>query len=233
MTLYKGKYRVESARRPGWDYSTPGYYFITVCTFDRGYLFGNVSNGEMLLNDFGRIVQIEWDKSFQIRCELIRDEFVVMPNHFHGIVQLVDIEKKCDCENGGVGDVETSGRTSLRGGRGEHNEWKPHHIGRYEYYEQVKNAQSPRLRPRSVSSFMAGVKSVITRKINEIRTTPGAHVLQYRFHDHVIRNEQELFRIRNYIRNNPINWGNDKFNRADVNRVQEIVESYEEESWMT
>jgi hypothetical protein len=100
-------------------------------------------------------------------------------------------------------------------------------------YEQVKNPQSPATYDRDRTSFI-GVCQIGNhhRKKNEIRTTPGAHVLQYRFHDHVIRNEQELFRIRNYIRNNPINWGNDKFNRADVNRVQEIVESYEEESWM-
>ena len=102
MTLYKNKYRIESARKPGWDYSTPGYYFITVCTYIRKCLFGNVVNEKMHL--IGYIVQNEWDRSFVIRCELIRDEFVVMPNHFHGIVRLVP----------GCGPVETSGRTSLQ-----------------------------------------------------------------------------------------------------------------------
>jgi hypothetical protein len=50
MTLYKNKYRVESARLPGWDYSQPGYYFITVCIHDRQYLFRHIKNGEMYPN---------------------------------------------------------------------------------------------------------------------------------------------------------------------------------------
>jgi hypothetical protein len=74
MPLYKGKYRIESSRLPGWNYSSPGYYFITVCTHDRGCLFGHVTNEKMYLNDFGRIVQNEWDTSFVIRRELLPDE---------------------------------------------------------------------------------------------------------------------------------------------------------------
>ncbi|HEX3018680.1 MAG TPA: hypothetical protein VHP36_00185 [Chitinispirillaceae bacterium] len=206
MTLYKNKYRIESARKPGWDYSTPGYYFITVCTFNRKYLFGYIADGKMVLNDFGRIVQKEWDKSFLIRRELVRDEFVIMPNHFHGIVQLVGGGNN---DTGIATPVETSGRTSLRGTK-----------------------QMPRLRPKSISSFMAGVKSVITRQINDIRNTPGERVLQYRFHDHIIRNDQELFKIRNYINNNPSNWENDKLNRAIGDRVQETMAPYREDSWM-
>jgi REP element-mobilizing transposase RayT len=133
--------------------------------------------------------------------------FVVMPNHFHGIVQLVGGGNN---DTGFANTVDTSGRTYL------HN-------------EPVRS--TPRLRPKSVSSFMAGVKSIITKQINEIRKTPAARVLQYRFHDHIVRNDQELLRIRNYIKNNPLNWANDQLNRA-INCVQETVESYGEESWM-
>lgn len=74
MTLYKNKYRVESARLPGWDYSRQGYYFITVCTYDRQYLFGNIKNGKMYLNEYGNIILDEWNRSFTIRRELIRDD---------------------------------------------------------------------------------------------------------------------------------------------------------------
>jgi hypothetical protein len=79
---------------------------------------------------------------------------------------------------------------------------------------------------------MAGVKSVITKQINEIRKTPGAPVLQSRFHDYIVRNEQELFRIRQYIKNNPSNWKCDKFNDDTGNRVFEPFMPYGEESWM-
>ena len=206
MSLYKNKYRNESARLPGYDYSTPGYYFLTVCTHDRGHLFGEIDNGKMNLNEYGIIVRDEWDKSFAIRRELVRDEFVVMPNHFHGIVQIV------------VVDVGTHGRASLRRRR--------------------RNAESPLQfgvayrAPKSVSSFMGGVKSAITKRINQTRNTPGARTLQYRFHDHIIRNENELFRIRQYIRNNPINWELDKINSRNDNSVMEMSVPYGEEPWM-
>jgi hypothetical protein len=71
---------------------------------------------------------------------------------------------------------------------------------------------------------MAGVKSVITNQINEFRKTPGAFVLQSIFHDHIIRNEQELIRIRQYIKNNPYNWEYDKLNTGTGNRVIEMAE---------
>ena len=115
MTLYKGKYRLESARLLGWDYSSSGYYFLTVCTHNRECLFGHIAHNKMHLNEFGAIAQDEWDKSFAIRFELLPDEFVVMPNHFYGIVRLVDR----DCNRGISVDaaaaiVETSDRTSLQ-----------------------------------------------------------------------------------------------------------------------
>lgn len=79
---------------------------------------------------------------------------------------------------------------------------------------------------------MAGVKSVITKKINILRDTPGKRVLQYRFHDHIIRNEQELFRIRKYIECNPANWHIDKFNGWNNNTTREGGIIYEQEDWM-
>lgn len=78
-----------SIRLPGFDYTTPGAYFITMCTHDRACLFGNVVNGAMRLNGLGEIVQQEWERSAEIRAELSIDAFVIMPNHFHGIV-LID-----------------------------------------------------------------------------------------------------------------------------------------------
>jgi len=209
MTLYKDKYRIESIRLPGWDYSSPGYYFLTVCTYDWECLFGNICDYGVCLNEFGKIVQNEWDKSFVIRRELLPDEFVVMPNHFHGIVQVVGV---VNSDNMVGVNVETSGRTSLQGNRNE--------------------PEPPRIRPKSISSFMAGVKSIITKRINEIRKTPGAPVLQSRFHDHIIRDDNELFRIRQYIKNNPHNWNLDKLNGGIGNCVLEPAAPYGEETWM-
>jgi len=83
--------RRRSLRLKGYDYSRPGAYFVTICTHDRVCLFGEVVEGEMVPNIFGRIVQEEWFRSAGIRqeIELRPDEFVVMPNHLHGIVWII------------------------------------------------------------------------------------------------------------------------------------------------
>ena len=88
MTLHKNKYRVETTRLSAWDYSAAGYYFVTVCTFDRSCLFGDIGNGEMTLSPQGLIVAEEWQNTSELRENVYLDEWIVMPNHFHGIVIL-------------------------------------------------------------------------------------------------------------------------------------------------
>lgn len=86
---FRGKYRIPSARLPGWDYSAPGAYFITICTAGRAHLFGTVRDGRVILSPLGQIVREEWEKSFAIRRELACDAFVIMPNHIHAIVRVI------------------------------------------------------------------------------------------------------------------------------------------------
>jgi putative transposase len=69
--LYHNKYRIESTRCPKWDYSSPGYYFITIMTHDRGHLFGEIAAGEMHLNEFGKIANEEWRKTGKIRGGIV------------------------------------------------------------------------------------------------------------------------------------------------------------------
>ena len=88
MEKYKGKYRNESRRLYGWDYSNNGFYFLTIMTYNRACLFGDIKNGKMILNDFGKIATDEWFSSFEMRNELVLDEFILMPNHLHAIVRL-------------------------------------------------------------------------------------------------------------------------------------------------
>lgn len=177
---YKNKYRNESARLPGYDYSSPGYYFITICTHDRENLFGHIQNGLMNLSPIGLIVKEEWEKSSIIRNELFCNEYVIMPNHIHAILRIV---------------VGTSGRTSLRVSQTIENQstkWQG---------ESFKSC----LTPKSISSFVAGFKSGATTRIKKIQQNPGLKVWQSRFHDRVIRNPEEYERIKQYILNNPEN----------------------------
>jgi putative transposase len=170
MTLkFHNKYRVDSARLRGYDYSRPGAYFITICTKNRVHYFGKIIDGKMALNNIGKIVECEWIRSFDIRKELLHDEWIVMPDHIHGIVIII---------NGGRSLVETHSRASLP-------------------FER---------KPRSISSFVAGFKSAVTKQINDMGRMQGGSIWQSRFNDHIIRNADEMNRIRQYIANNPMNW---------------------------
>ena len=87
------KHRRRSIRLPGYDYTQPGAYFVTICTHNREPLFGQVVDGDVVvLNQWGQVVWEEWFKTAQVRpyVELFENEFVVMPNHIHGIIWIVD-----------------------------------------------------------------------------------------------------------------------------------------------
>ncbi len=169
-----------SIRLPAYDYTAPGPYFVTVCTHERLCLFGDVIDDEMRLNETGRIVRDEWMRSADIRREIVLDEFVVMPNHVHGIVMI--------CE-----PVGATGRSPL-------------HVA-----PRSSPAQSGPP-PRSLGSFIGGVKSAITTRVNALHGTRGVTVWQRNYYEHVIRDEAELRRIREYIQCNPLRWAIDREN---------------------
>lgn len=88
MTLFRDRYRIESARLRGWDYSADGHYFITVCTKNRECFLGQIENGKMLPSPAGKVVEEEWKRTEQVRPDVRLDAWVMMPNHVHGIVIL-------------------------------------------------------------------------------------------------------------------------------------------------
>lgn len=169
------KHHRRSIRLPGYDYSQAGYYFVTICCHGRQCLFGDIIDGAMRLNEYGEIVIDEWLRSSQIRQEIQLDEFIVMPNHFHGIVV--------------INPVGANGRSPL---------------------PQSNKPIMPLMKPKSLSSLMAGFKSSVTKQINLIRNTPGTKIWQRNYYEHIIRNEKALDNIRQYIINNPLSWHNDQ-----------------------
>jgi putative transposase len=112
MDKFKNKYRISSHRKPNWDYSADALYFLTIVTQNKECNLGkivNVVDGAYLqLSDFGRIVEREWFKSFEIRDELILHQFVIMPNHLHAIVEIFNKNRN---EMGVSTPVETYGRS--------------------------------------------------------------------------------------------------------------------------
>ena len=86
MTLFRDKYRIESARKPNWDYTLPGWYFVTICTLEKQPHFGRVVNATMNLSAIGERAHACWKEVPQHHRHIDIDDFVVMPNHMHGIV---------------------------------------------------------------------------------------------------------------------------------------------------
>jgi len=192
---FQNKYRIPSARWQAWDYSSEGQYFITINVEHHVCLLGSIVNKEMYLSEFGQIVVEEWHKSFEMRSELFCDAFVVMPNHIHAILR-IEYPKQphgCAAENTNTNPhiVETHGRVALR----------CRNYGTGIAFRE----------PKSISSFVGGYKSIVTKRINTLRYTPGKKFWQDRFHDHIIRDYEECRRIGAYIETNIANWNDDRY----------------------
>jgi len=90
MDKFNDKYRIDSTRKRNWDYAWKGSYFITICTANREYFFGDVTNGMMELSEIGKIAEYEWLQTFDRRPDmnLSYGAFVVMPDHFHALITI-------------------------------------------------------------------------------------------------------------------------------------------------
>jgi putative transposase len=177
-----------SIRAHNYDYTEAGAYFLTLCTHQKQCLFGEIIEAEMKLNRFGDFVYRNWLSTEFIRDEVILDHFVVMPNHFHAIVFFVQLDTVK--LNNKTADIEkptsSNGETKLR-----------------------RSA-------KSLGSLVAGFKATTTAEINTLRNSRGVPVWQRNYYDHVSRNEKDLERIREYIRNNPARW---EYDRENPNRT--------------
>lgn len=78
----------KSIRLKGYDYAQAGLYFITLCVQDRKPLFGEIQKGKLKLNIFGKLAKEEWENTAEIRKNISLGEFIIMPNHFHAILQI-------------------------------------------------------------------------------------------------------------------------------------------------
>lgn len=88
MSKFKGNFRIESTRLKGWNYSNNGFYFLTICTHKKQKLFGQIVKGILELTDYGNIVENNWMKLEQYHKNIKLDRYIVMPDHFHGIIQI-------------------------------------------------------------------------------------------------------------------------------------------------
>jgi len=185
MTYDPRKHHRCSIRLKGYDYTQAGAYFVTIVTHDRECLFGEVVDGQMRLNPFGEIVREEWFRTAVVRpyVMLAPDEFVVMPNHIHGIIWIT----------GGRGDPV---------GRPYDPVGRPHDNDRDDQRSHGPAAGS-------VGAIIGQIKSIAAKRINALRGTPAAPVWGRNYYEHIIRYETSLNRIRRYIAANPSQWAED------------------------
>ena len=199
---FKNKYRIESNRMPGWDYGWKGAYFITIVTKNRKHYFGEIKDRIMFLSELGLILRDEWLKTPKIRPDmnLLLDEYCVMPNHFHAIIK-IGRNQYNKFDNG-----KTDGKTDDRDAM--------HRVSTTETESETEsetvNSDNNKFGPqrKNLASIIRGFKSAV---IIYARRNNIDFAWQPNYHDHIIRNKKEYFRIKNYILNNPLKWENDTF----------------------
>jgi REP element-mobilizing transposase RayT len=170
--LYQNKFRVESSRLKDWDYSTPWWYYVTICTKDMKCWFGKIKDGKMNYSIIGeKAIEFFKDLPKHFPSSEI-DSYIIMPNHAHGIIIIND-------------SVETRHGVSLQ---------------QTQFGKPIKN---------SLSIMVNHYKGAVTRFARKKKML----IFQWQrgFYDHIIRNENDLRRIRTYIQNNPLKWELDEY----------------------
>lgn len=197
MDKFKNKYRISSTRLQNWDYRWTGAYFITICTQNREHYFGEITDGKMQLSNMGVIADILWHQIPHHTKNIELGEFVVMPNHIHGILIINDYNYDDNDYNNDNDNVETLHATSLQQQPTEKSD------------NQI-NEQMSKISPKSnsISVIIRSYKSAVTKHANRLGFD---FQWQSRFHDHIIRKDQSFQKISEYIINNPANWQEDKF----------------------
>lgn len=163
-----------------YDYSNPAWYYVTICTQNHKEYFGEIRNGKMILNRTGKLVNQLWKNIEILREHIELDNNIVMPNHIHGIIII----------NKYVGDANFASSIQTF---------------------NVKNNHETKIADRTkmeLSKIIQQFKRAATLKIRKEKGD-SAFKWQRSFYDRIIRNEKELFNIRNYIELNPLRWGLD------------------------
>ena len=187
---YQNKYRISSARLQHWDYGSDALYFVTICTQNREHYFGEIADGKMQLSETGKMSHRFWFEIPNHFPFVQLGEFVVMPNHVHGIIIIDKTGYDGDVRNDA--NVETQNFASL-----------PPQTTTPPTRGNIFGPQS-----QNLASIIRGYKIGVT-KFARNNNIPFSW--QSRFHDHIIRNHESFQRISNYIINNPVNWQDDKF----------------------
>jgi len=202
-------------RLKDYDYSQAGLYFVTLCCDERKCRFGRIENGEMIMNEYGVIAHNEWINLTERFVQIEMDVFQIMPNHIHGIISI-----RAGAIRAGASPAPTV-PTNDDGFVGA-------------TLAVAQNAVAPNHRI-TVGDIVGAYKSLVANaclKIYKSNHQTLGKLWQRNYWEHIIRNEQELTRIRHYIEINPIQWEYDKLNNGSGTQVLEPRTEYGEAPWM-
>jgi len=180
--IFADKFRVPSSRLKNWDYSTPGFYYVTICTLNHNSFFGKIENRKMNPSKSGSTIDDCWRKIPQQFNGIQLDAFVIMPNHLHGVIHITD--KFCRDAINRVSTITPGQKIGGFSGR-----------------------KNPMVN-KNLSTVIRWFKGKSTR---QIKLTGKFFAWQSRFYDHLIKNQTEYYKIKQYIINNPTNWFKDPY----------------------
>ena len=218
-------------RRPGYDYAQQGAYYLTICAVDRRHWFGHIADGVMHPSAIGVLAQQCWYAIPEHMPHVDVGEFVVMPNHVHGII--IIRERAADVRGvgarhdaPGIGAVGARGSadnvpdaipndpgTGMPGGDHDTADAQSHQT-RARHDAPLRDPKPPGIPRGALGQIVASYKSAVTRMAYRDGLVPhGTPIWQRNYWDRVIRDDGEHERIAKYIRDNPANWKGDRFNR--------------------
>lgn len=186
---YQNKYRIASTRLPGWDYASSGCYFVTIVTRARTAWFGKIADARVRLSEIGEIARYEWLRIPAIRSNVTLDEWVIMPDHLHGIIIIHNVETPP-----AIPPVETP----------------PH--GTYPGIQSKGGVSTP-WKPGTLGVIINHFKSRCTKSIRAAGYNDFAW--QSRFYERILRDEKALQNVRAYIRANPSMWADDNKTKGE------------------
>ncbi|OGJ53845.1 hypothetical protein A2880_02985 [Candidatus Peribacteria bacterium RIFCSPHIGHO2_01_FULL_49_38] len=192
----------QSVRMKDFDYAMDVRWFVTVCTHERRCTLGEIAEGEEMpevkLSEVGKIVEECWLEIPDHFSNVMLDEFVIMPNHIHGLLEIIDTSHISDTPDDN--NPATNGRGVAC--------YAP--TGSEERFSAISS------KPQSLGTIIRSFKSAVTKRINELHGKSDEPFWQRNFYEHGIRSDKSLEKIQNYIRENPLMWNEDEDNPANA-----------------
>ena len=230
---FQNKYRIPSTRLQTWDYGTNGAYFITICAQNREHFFGTIQNGSMQLSEIGKLAEQYWMEIPNHFSFIELGNFVVMPNHVHGILIINNIPNPVetrfiasddesrfiasddesrfiasDDESRFIASDDNDKPQIIASDDNENDNTETRLIASLQENDGGFSGDKNPMLNDNISKIIRWYKG---RCSFECRKIHSDFAWQSRFHDHIIRDSKSFNTIQNYIFENPMNWKNDKF----------------------